>query len=77
MYCPEANVLVPRSRDPASKTPAFKCVLINVVAAEDTKPEAYVEPFVLLSTSQAGTNGAAANGRTAGDGTVHAKQSSC
>jgi anaerobic selenocysteine-containing dehydrogenase len=28
MYYPEANVLVPRTTDPDSKTPAFKCVLI-------------------------------------------------
>ena len=27
-YIPEANVLVPRTTDPDSKTPAFKCVLI-------------------------------------------------
>lgn len=30
MYFPEANVLVPRTTDPDSKTPAFKCVLIAV-----------------------------------------------
>jgi len=30
MYFPEANVLVPRTVDPASKTPAFKSVLIQV-----------------------------------------------
>lgn len=30
MYCPEANVLVPRHVDPASRTPAFKNVLVNV-----------------------------------------------
>jgi molybdopterin-dependent oxidoreductase alpha subunit len=30
MYYPEANALVPRSVDPRSKTPAFKCVLITV-----------------------------------------------
>ena len=28
MYFPEANVLVPTTTDPESKTPAFKCVLI-------------------------------------------------
>ena len=28
MYFPEANVLVPKTTDPQSKTPAFKCVLI-------------------------------------------------
>jgi hypothetical protein len=30
MYWPEANVLVPTTTDPDSKTPAFKCVLISV-----------------------------------------------
>jgi len=32
MYYPEANVLVPRSVDPQSKTPAFKCVLVTLEA---------------------------------------------
>ncbi len=40
MYYPEANVLVPKTVDPDSKTPAFKCVLVTVsrdavVAAPD------------------------------------------
>ena len=30
MYCPEANVLVPRAVDPQSKTPAFKNVLVTI-----------------------------------------------
>ncbi|HTU91184.1 MAG TPA: FdhF/YdeP family oxidoreductase [Gemmataceae bacterium] len=30
MYYPEANVLVPATTDPDSKTPAFKCVLVTV-----------------------------------------------
>ncbi len=30
MYYPEANVLVSRDLDPQSKTPAFKCVVVNV-----------------------------------------------
>jgi len=30
MYYPEANVLVPRDIDPASKTPAFKSVLVHI-----------------------------------------------
>jgi molybdopterin-dependent oxidoreductase alpha subunit len=30
MYYPEANVLVPTTTDPRSKTPAFKCVLISL-----------------------------------------------
>ena len=32
MYYPEANVLVPRSTDPRSKTPAFKAVGIEIVS---------------------------------------------
>jgi len=30
MYYPECNVLVPRTTDPASKTPAFKSVLVQI-----------------------------------------------
>ncbi len=37
MYYPEANVLVPTTVDPESKTPAFKSVLVTVAAA--MKPE--------------------------------------
>jgi molybdopterin-dependent oxidoreductase alpha subunit len=33
MYFPEANVLVPKTVDPASKTPAFKSVLVTVAAS--------------------------------------------
>jgi molybdopterin-dependent oxidoreductase alpha subunit len=36
MYYPEANVLAPTTIDPASKTPAFKCVLVTV---EPDRPE--------------------------------------
>ncbi len=32
MYYPEANVLVPRDCDPASKTPAFKNVVVTLEA---------------------------------------------
>jgi anaerobic selenocysteine-containing dehydrogenase len=32
MYYPEANVLVPTTTDPQSKTPAFKCVLVTIEA---------------------------------------------
>jgi anaerobic selenocysteine-containing dehydrogenase len=34
MYYPEANVLVPRHVDPASKTPAFKNVAVTVEAVQ-------------------------------------------
>jgi hypothetical protein len=33
MYFPEANVLVPKTVDPASKTPAFKSVLVTVTVS--------------------------------------------
>lgn len=32
MYCPEANVLIPRDVDPESKTPAFKRIVVSVCA---------------------------------------------
>lgn len=32
MYCPEANVLVPRDVDPSSKTPAFKHAVVTITA---------------------------------------------
>jgi molybdopterin-dependent oxidoreductase alpha subunit len=34
MYCPEANILVPRAVDPESKTPAFKSVLVTIEPEE-------------------------------------------
>ena len=34
MYYPEANILVPRTLDGASKTPAFKSVRVRVRAAD-------------------------------------------
>lgn len=30
MYCPEANVLIPRTADPRSKTPAYKSIVVTV-----------------------------------------------
>ena len=33
MYYPEANILVPRTVDPASRTPSFKCVVATVERA--------------------------------------------
>ena len=32
MYYPEANILVPRNADPASRTPAFKGVVVKITA---------------------------------------------
>ena len=40
MYYPEANVLVPTTTDPHSKTPAFKSVLVTVTALTEAVPEA-------------------------------------
>lgn len=37
MYYPECNVLVPKSADPRSKTPAFKSVLITIEPTPTTK----------------------------------------
>ncbi len=34
MYFPEANVLVPKSVDPESKTPAFKSVLVKIIPTQ-------------------------------------------
>src|SRR5262249_14778280 len=34
MYYPEANILVPRTADPESRTPAFKCVSVRVTAQQ-------------------------------------------
>lgn len=45
MYYPEANVLVPRSLDPQSKTPAFKCVLVTIVADRSVDPKTQVVRF--------------------------------
>jgi molybdopterin-dependent oxidoreductase alpha subunit len=39
MYYPEANVLVPTATDPASKTPAFKAVLVSIEPATAGPPE--------------------------------------
>jgi len=67
MYYPEANVLVPRTSDPSSRTPAFKLVLVSVEPATN-------------ATSARGVNVTqltAAAGRSAGDGTIHNKQNAC
>lgn len=42
MYYPECNVIVGRRLDPASKTPAFKCVIVTL-EAEGAKPHAVVQ----------------------------------
>ncbi len=39
MYYPEANVLVPRTLDPQSKTPAFKAVVVTITPMTVAMPE--------------------------------------
>jgi anaerobic selenocysteine-containing dehydrogenase len=56
MYYPEANVLVPATVDPASKTPAFKSVLITIetaspaaaVSANGAAPERVRRPLEVI-----------------------------
>jgi molybdopterin-dependent oxidoreductase alpha subunit len=43
MYYPEANVLLPRTVDPSSRTPAFKGAVVSVVPAADSNPSASSE----------------------------------
>ncbi len=56
MYYPEANVLVPTTTDPRSRTPAFKCVLVTL------EPEAGATSLHQLAAWDHGANGSA-NGR--------------
>ena len=46
MYYPESNVLVPRSADPLSRTPAYKSVAVTV-AADDAVPAARPAPALV------------------------------
>jgi molybdopterin-dependent oxidoreductase alpha subunit len=53
MYFPEANVLAPAVTDPASKTPAFKCILVTVEPAGAADGEAHAgrRPLQLVQSS--------------------------
>ena len=44
MYYPEANVLVPTTTDPLSKTPAFKCVPITLIPEHSTVANGAMHP---------------------------------
>lgn len=44
MYYPEANVIVGRRVDPASKTPAFKCVIVTVESEVAVSHETHTMP---------------------------------
>jgi molybdopterin-dependent oxidoreductase alpha subunit len=50
MYYPEANILVPRDVDPQSKTPAFKSVLVELVAERPAESASLTLPLVTLQT---------------------------
>jgi anaerobic selenocysteine-containing dehydrogenase len=54
MYYPEANVLVPRDVDPASRTPAFKNVTVTIKAAIGASNRLQIAPeFVADGSSKA------------------------
>jgi molybdopterin-dependent oxidoreductase alpha subunit len=50
VYFPESNVLVPRDRDPRSKTPAFKSVVVTIEPAKGKAP-------IKLTTIESRPNG--------------------
>lgn len=49
MYYPECNVLVPRSADPRSRTPAFKAIPVTVEASTTLVPSAAIPRQILQS----------------------------
>ena len=53
MYYPEANVLVPRSLDPLSKTPAFKGILVALEPSADGQP-APARPLIQIAQADGG-----------------------
>jgi anaerobic selenocysteine-containing dehydrogenase len=53
MYYPEANVLVPRTVDPDSKTPAFKCVVVRVEPMEQVQNSARSDLSKAISNTAA------------------------
>jgi formylmethanofuran dehydrogenase subunit D len=69
MYCPEANVLVPRELDPASRTPAFKCVRVRIEKQRCGRDHGAGEDLPVVASPPPG--------REAGDGAVQARQRSC
>jgi molybdopterin-dependent oxidoreductase alpha subunit len=48
MYYPESNVLVPKSADPLSRTPAYKSIAVTI-AADDGVPAARVVPELVAA----------------------------
>lgn len=54
MYYPEANVLVPREVDPASRTPAFKHVAVTLRAVSSSAERLQIAPEFVASGSSKG-----------------------
>jgi molybdopterin-dependent oxidoreductase alpha subunit len=44
MYYPECNVLIGRTLDPQSKTPAFKCVIVRIESARKSPTDRITKP---------------------------------
>ncbi|HEX4415638.1 MAG TPA: FdhF/YdeP family oxidoreductase [Lacipirellulaceae bacterium] len=51
MYYPECNVLVSRSLDPQSRTPAFKCVVVQLKRCETTAGNSAAAPQLVQLSS--------------------------
>jgi anaerobic selenocysteine-containing dehydrogenase len=50
MYYPECNVLLNRTLDSKSKTPAFKCVIVRIVAQFGSKASQFSTSNLVAST---------------------------
>jgi hypothetical protein len=48
MYYPESNVLVPKSADPLSRTPAYKSIAVTI-AADDGRTAPRVAPELVAA----------------------------
>jgi molybdopterin-dependent oxidoreductase alpha subunit len=51
MYYPECNILVSRTLDPKSKTPAFKCVIVRIVAQQSSVGIQSIGPELAVTPS--------------------------
>src|SRR4029079_12978714 len=51
MYYPECNVLVSRTIDPKSKTPAFKCVVVRIEPQAKSEGLNFVHPDFVATPS--------------------------
>ena len=51
MYYPECNILVNRTLDPKSKTPAFKCVIVRIVPQTSPGTSHFPNPDLVVTAS--------------------------